>query len=66
MKIELKIILAIIITFTLAFLTSALLEITFISRSWPRYILVILIMVMELAIGLMYIKSEVVKIKNKE
>jgi hypothetical protein len=58
---ELKIILAILITFILAFFTSALLEISFIKTNWLRYGLVILIILLELFIGLMYVKSEVIK-----
>jgi hypothetical protein len=61
MKIEIKIILAIIVTFAIAFATSALLEITFIKYNWLRYALVVLIIILELFIGLMYVKSEVNK-----
>ena len=55
---EIKIIAAIIITFVIAFATSALLEISFIKNNWIRYALVILIIILELFIGFMYVKSE--------
>ena len=58
---EFKIILAIAITFAIAFVTSALFEISFIKTNWLRYGLVILIILLELFIGLMYVKSEVIK-----
>ena len=58
---ELKIILSIIITFIIAFATSALFEISFIRTNWLRYGLVILIIMLELFIGFMYVKSEVIK-----
>jgi len=64
MKTEIKIILAIIITFGIAFATSALLEIPFIKYNWLRYALVVLIVVMQLFIGFAYVKSEVMKIKS--
>lgn len=58
---EFKIILAIVITFAIAFATSALFEINFIKTNWLRYGLVILIILLELFIGFMYVKSEVIK-----
>ena len=63
---ELKIILAIIITFIIAFATSALLEFNFINSRWPRYLLVVLGIIIELIIGVMYVKSEVEKLAKKE
>jgi uncharacterized membrane protein len=62
---ELKIIFAIIIVFIIAFATSALLDIAFVARNWMRYALVILIILLELYIGFMYVKSEVSKIKSE-
>lgn len=64
MKTEIKIIFAIIITFTVAFATSALLEIPFIKYNWLRYALVVLIVVLQLFIGFMYVKSESSNIKS--
>lgn len=63
MKQILKIIVAIIIVFVIAFATSILLEIEFIKRNWLRYALVVLIILLELFIGFMYVKSESFKIK---
>lgn len=63
---ELKIILAIIITFIIAFAISALLEFNFINSRWPRYLLVVLGIIIELIIGVMYVKSEVEKLAKKE
>lgn len=65
MKTEIKIILAIIITFVVAFATSALLEIPFIKYNWLRYALVVLIVVLQLFIGFMYVKSESSNIKSE-
>jgi hypothetical protein len=62
---EFKIILAIVITFAIAFATSALLEINFINTNWLRYALVILIILLELYIGLMYVKSETINLKKE-
>lgn len=61
---EIKIILAIIITFLIAFGTSVLLEIPFIKHNWVRYTLVVIVVVLELFIGFMYVKSETSKLKN--
>jgi len=61
---ELKIIGAIIITFFIAFATSALLEIDFFKSKWPRYAAVVILMIVELIIGFMYVKSEASNIKN--
>lgn len=63
---EFKIILAIIITFVIAFATSALLEFNFISSRWPRYTLVVIGIAVELVIGVMYVKSEVEQLNKKE
>lgn len=62
---NLKIIIAILSTFVIVFATSALLEIQFFNSRWPRYAVVVLVMLTELIIGFMYVKSEVVKPKNE-
>jgi hypothetical protein len=59
-----KILKIIIVTFILAFATSALFELQFIDANCVRYSLVILLILIELATGFFYIKSEVTKIKN--
>jgi hypothetical protein len=59
MKTETKIILAFLITFTLAFATSALFELEFIARNMVRYILVCLLILIEIVTGFFYIKSEI-------
>lgn len=64
MKTEIKIILAIIITFVIAFATSALLELSFFNSRWPRYGSVVMLMIAEFIVGFMYIKSETLKIKS--
>lgn len=61
---EFKIILAIIITFLIAFGTSVLLEIPFIKLNWLRYTLVVIVVLLELFIGFMYVKSETSNLKN--
>ncbi len=63
---ELKIIAAIIITFVIAFATSALLSLPFINSRWPRYGLVVILILLELVIGFMYVKSEVPTIKKSD
>lgn len=59
MKPETKIILAILTTFTLAFITSALFEFEFISKNIVRYALVCGLIIIELLTGFFYIKSEI-------
>jgi hypothetical protein len=63
---ELKIIFAIILTFIIAFGTSALLEIPFFYSKWPRYGLVVLVIAVELVIGVMYVKSEVQNLSKNQ
>lgn len=53
-----KILKIIVATFLLAFLTSALLELTWIAHNPVRYILVVLLMIVELLIGFFYVKSQ--------
>jgi hypothetical protein len=52
-----KILTIILITFTLAFITSALFELKYIDENPVRYILVILLILIELLTGFFYIKS---------
>lgn len=54
-----KIIFIIIATFLVAILTSALLELSFFSSNPVRYVLVVLLIVLELLTGFFYIKSEI-------
>lgn len=58
MKIEIKIILAILATFIIAILTSSLLELPFFGNNPVRYVLVVLLIIIELLTGFFYIKSE--------
>jgi hypothetical protein len=53
-----KIIAAISITFILAFATSTLYEFDFINRNPVRYVLVLILILIELVTGFFYIKSE--------
>jgi hypothetical protein len=53
-----KIIAAIAITFILAFATSTLYELDFINRNPVRYVLVLILILIELVTGFFYIKSE--------
>lgn len=53
-----KILKIIIATFLIAFATSALFELKFIDTNPVRYILVILLILIELATGFFYIKTE--------
>lgn len=53
-----KILKIIVATFILAFLTSALLELTWIAHNPVRYILVVLLMIVELLTGFFYVKSQ--------
>ncbi len=53
-----KILKIIVATFLLAFLTSALLELTWIAHNPVRYILVVLLMIVELLTGFFYVKSQ--------
>lgn len=54
-----KIIYVILATFLIAIVTSALLELNFFSENPVRYVLVILLIIIELLIGFFYIKSEI-------
>ena len=54
-----KILAIILITFILAFITSALFELEFIAHNPVRYILVIALILIELLTGFFYIKSEI-------
>lgn len=54
-----KILAIILITFILAFITSALFELKYIDENPVRYVLVILLILIELLTGFFYIKSEV-------
>lgn len=54
-----KIILVILFTFLIAFLTSSLLEIDFIKTQPVRYVLVIMLIVIEILTGYFYVKSEI-------
>lgn len=54
-----KIISIIIATFLVAILTSILLEFDFFSRNPVRYILVVLLIILELLTGFFYVKSEI-------
>lgn len=56
-----KIVYIIVAVFLLAFLTSALLELDFFSTSPVRYVLVVMLIIIELLIGFFYIKSEIKK-----
>lgn len=57
-----KITITILLTFALAYLTSALFELDFIALNPVRYILTVLLIILELATGFFYVKSE---IKNR-
>jgi hypothetical protein len=52
-----KIIATILITFILAFATSALYEFPFITKNPIRYILVLMLIILEILTGFFYIKS---------
>jgi hypothetical protein len=69
MKESLEFIAIIASTFTLAFLTSALLSVDWVMVHWVRQLLVIVLMFIELGLGLLmayhYIKSNI-KPKNQE
>ena len=56
-----KILQIIVVTFILAFATTALFELKFIDTNPVRYNLVILLILIELATGFFYIKSEIKK-----
>jgi hypothetical protein len=62
----LKIITAILLTFVLAFATTLLFELEFITKNYWRIILVSLIIILELILGYMYIKSEILKNSKTE
>lgn len=53
-----KIIFIILATFIIAILTSSLLELPFFSNNPVRYVLVVLLIIIELLTGFFYIKSE--------
>ncbi len=53
-----KILLIIIVTFLITIVTSALLELNFFSKNPVRYILVVMLIIIELLTGFYYIKSE--------
>ena len=61
-----KILKIIIITFILAFATSALFELQFIDTNPVRYILVVLLIIIELLSAFFYIKTEISKYKSNE
>lgn len=60
-----KIVLIIILTFILAFVTSALFELACIAENPVRYALVVLLIVVELIASYFYIKTEVQKLNQK-
>lgn len=60
MRKTLQIITTILLTFIVPMLTSWLLDWEWIVKEWPRYVLVLILMVMEVLIGL-YIFREVAK-----
>lgn len=64
-KNNMKIILIILSTFVLALFTSALFEINFIAQNPVRYVLIVLLILVEIAVGYFYIKSEVQKLNQK-
>lgn len=57
-----KILIIILVTFILAFITSALFELKFIETNIVRYGLVVLLIIIELLTGFFYIKSEIKKL----
>ena len=59
-----KILSIILITFAIAFATSALFELVFVALNPVRYALVVLLILIELATGFFYIKSEITNLKN--
>lgn len=61
MKLELKIIGTLVLIFALMLLTSAALDLAFISRSIIRSITIVMIMVFELVIGLFQVWSWIMK-----
>jgi hypothetical protein len=58
-----KIVLSILCVFLIAMTTSVLFEWDFIGQNPVRYILVLLLILFELAIGFFYIKSEIKNLK---
>lgn len=62
MKPPVKIILAFLVTFLLAFATSGLFEFEFITKNVVRYILVIFLIIIQLLIGFFFIKDEAKKL----
>lgn len=61
-----KILKIIVATFILAFLTSALLELTWIAHNLVRYILVVLLIIIELLTGFFYAKNLTTKTVNND
>lgn len=61
-----KILKIIVATFLLAFLTSALLELTWIAHNPVRYILVVLLIIIELLTGFFYAKNLTTKTVNND
>lgn len=61
MKLEIKIIGTLVLIFALMLLTSAALDLAFISRSIIRSITIVMIMVFELVIGLFQVWSWIMK-----
>jgi len=59
-----KILAIILITFILAFITSALFELDFIDKNTVRQFLVVFLILIELLTGFFYIKSEVKNLKK--
>ncbi len=59
-----KAITIIFITFLIAFLTTTLLEINFITSNPVRYILVVLLVIIELVFGLIYLRHEIKTFNN--
>lgn len=56
-----KILFNILVTFLIAFATSCLYELNFISNNPVRYVLVLLLIIIELLTGFFYIKTEIKK-----
>jgi len=59
-----KILTIIVLTFIIAFVTSSLLELDFFSKNPVRYALLVLLIIIELATGYFYIKSEIKNLKS--
>lgn len=61
---ELKIIFSIIITFLIAFATSLLLEVSLIKYNYIGNFLVVVLVLLELFLGYLYVKSEVTTLQK--